>query len=92
MPEVRSTDAMITRIDDVLLAMNRYRRGDLVVIVAGTPPGTVGSTNAITSIGSANGTTEFLFAGDGGAGVGRVAGGLDRVPGPVVRLILRGGR
>ena len=27
--------------------MGRYKRGDLVVIVAGAPPGTVGSTNLI---------------------------------------------
>ena len=30
-----------------LLMMGRYKRGDLVVIVAGAPPGTVGSTNLI---------------------------------------------
>lgn len=48
---MRSTDGMIARIDDALPAMNRYRRGDLVVIVAGTPPGAVGSTNAILRIG-----------------------------------------
>jgi pyruvate kinase len=27
--------------------LGRYKRGDLVVIVAGAPPGTVGSTNLI---------------------------------------------
>ncbi|MFE4457544.1 pyruvate kinase, partial [Nocardia tengchongensis] len=46
-PEVDSTDAMIAQIDEALLALHRYRKGDLVIIVAGTPPGTVGSTNAI---------------------------------------------
>jgi len=30
-----------------LLALGRYKRGELVVIVAGAPPGTVGSTNLI---------------------------------------------
>lgn len=46
-PTVDSTDAMIKQVDQALLSMNRYRKGDLVVIVAGSPPGTVGSTNLI---------------------------------------------
>ncbi|WP_174552845.1 pyruvate kinase [Nocardia harenae] len=46
-PTVHSTDAMIKQVDSALLTMNRYQRGDLVVIVAGAPPGTVGSTNLI---------------------------------------------
>ncbi len=44
---VDTTDAMIGQVDLSLLGMNRYRKGDLVVIVAGSPPGTVGSTNLI---------------------------------------------
>ncbi|MFE3546157.1 pyruvate kinase [Nocardia sp. NPDC059177] len=46
-PMVDSTDAMIHQVDQALLSMDRYRKGDLVVIVAGSPPGTVGSTNLI---------------------------------------------
>ncbi|GAD85096.1 pyruvate kinase [Nocardia asteroides NBRC 15531] len=46
-PMVESTDAMIHQVDQALLSMDRYRKGDLVVIVAGSPPGTVGSTNLI---------------------------------------------
>ena len=42
-----STDTMIRQVDHALLDLGRYRRGDLVVIVAGAPPGTVGSTNLI---------------------------------------------
>lgn len=42
-----STDEMIRYADRELLMMGRYKRGDLVVIVAGAPPGTVGSTNLI---------------------------------------------
>jgi len=42
-----STDDMIRQVDHALLEMGRYRRGDLVIIVAGAPPGTVGSTNLI---------------------------------------------
>ncbi|MEU4343768.1 pyruvate kinase [Nocardia sp. NPDC023852] len=46
-PTVNSTDAMIHQVDVALLSMERYQKGDLVVIVAGSPPGTVGSTNLI---------------------------------------------
>lgn len=45
--KVDSTDAMVRQVDASMLSMNRYERGDLVVIVAGSPPGTVGSTNLI---------------------------------------------
>jgi pyruvate kinase len=44
---MQSTDDMIRQVDRSLLELGRYRRGDLVVIVAGAPPGTVGSTNLI---------------------------------------------
>ncbi|MCV7422774.1 pyruvate kinase [Mycobacterium yunnanensis] len=46
-PHIQTTDGMIRQVDESLLALGRYRRGDLVVIVAGAPPGTVGSTNMI---------------------------------------------
>ncbi|WP_194820279.1 pyruvate kinase [Nocardia sp. XZ_19_385] len=46
-PTVDSTDAMIHQVDVALLSLGRYQKGDLVVIVAGSPPGTVGSTNLI---------------------------------------------
>lgn len=46
-PRVDSTDAMIGQVDQSLLNLDRYAKGDLVVIVAGSPPGTVGSTNMI---------------------------------------------
>jgi len=46
-PEADSTDAMIRQVDHALLKLGRYQRGDLVIIVAGAPPGTVGSTNLI---------------------------------------------
>ncbi|ORV00779.1 pyruvate kinase [Mycolicibacterium fallax] len=44
---MQSTDGMIHDVDKALLELGRYRRGDLVVIVAGAPPGTIGSTNMI---------------------------------------------
>ncbi|MEO8814732.1 MAG: pyruvate kinase [Mycobacterium sp.] len=46
-PQMQSTDGMIRQVDQALLELGRYRRGDLVIIVAGAPPGTVGSTNLI---------------------------------------------
>ncbi|MGH3450965.1 MAG: pyruvate kinase [Haloechinothrix sp.] len=46
-PSVESTDAMVRQVDHAMLAMGRYQPGDLVVVVAGSPPGTVGSTNLI---------------------------------------------
>ncbi len=45
---MQTTDDMIKQVDESLLGLGRYKRGDLVVIVAGAPPpGTVGSTNLI---------------------------------------------
>ena len=42
-----NTDDMIRQVDHEMLAMGRFERGDLVIIVAGAPPGTIGSTNLI---------------------------------------------
>jgi len=46
-PHADTTDDMIRQVDHALLELGRYQRGDLVIIVAGAPPGTVGSTNLI---------------------------------------------
>ncbi|HYJ56566.1 MAG TPA: pyruvate kinase [Mycobacterium sp.] len=46
-PHIETTDGMIRQVDKSMLDLGRYKRGDLVVIVAGAPPGTVGSTNLI---------------------------------------------
>jgi len=46
-PKVDSTDQMIQQVDHSMLEMGKYSKGDLVVIVAGSPPGTIGSTNLI---------------------------------------------
>ena len=45
---VSHTDAMIRQVDEVLLGVGRCRPGDLVVIVAGSPPGVAGSLNMMT--------------------------------------------
>jgi pyruvate kinase len=44
---VASTDAMVRQVDSAILNIQRFQPGDLVVVVAGSPPGTVGSTNLI---------------------------------------------
>jgi pyruvate kinase len=44
---VETTDAMVRLVDHTMLSIGRYQPGDLVVILAGYPPGTVGSTNLI---------------------------------------------
>jgi pyruvate kinase len=46
-PSVDSTDQMVRQVDLSMLTIGRYQDGDLVVIVAGSPPGTIGSTNLI---------------------------------------------
>src|ERR1700710_434758 len=46
-PHMATTDGMIRQVDESLLSLGRYKRGDLVIIVAGAPPGTGGSTNLI---------------------------------------------
>lgn len=44
---VESTDAMVRQVDHAMLSIERFQPGDLVIIVAGSPPSTVGSTNFI---------------------------------------------
>ena len=44
---VAGTDSMVTEMERAMLALGRGAAGDLVAIVAGTPPGTPGSTNTI---------------------------------------------
>ena len=46
-PKVEHTDDMVRQVDQALLELGRCQAGDLVVIVAGSPPGTPGSTNAM---------------------------------------------
>lgn len=42
-----STDVMVKQVDTALLAIDGYDEGDTVVVVAGAPPGTSGSTNMV---------------------------------------------
>jgi pyruvate kinase len=46
-PSVAHTDDMVAQVDFSLLSIGRLRDGDRVVVVAGSPPNTVGSTNLI---------------------------------------------
>ncbi|MCW2782682.1 MAG: pyruvate kinase [Marmoricola sp.] len=44
---VEHTDQMVRQVDEQLLQIGRVKEGDLVVIIAGSPPGIPGSTNAL---------------------------------------------
>ncbi len=44
---VEHTDEMVRQVDEHLLRIKRVQEGDLVVVVAGSPPGIPGSTNAL---------------------------------------------
>ena len=44
---VEHTDEMVAQVDEQLLNIGRVQKGDLVVIIAGSPPGIPGSTNAL---------------------------------------------
>jgi pyruvate kinase len=44
---VSHTDQMVRQVDRALLELERCRKGELVVIVAGSPPGMAGSTNTL---------------------------------------------
>ncbi|MER5373486.1 pyruvate kinase [Streptomyces sp. NPDC002553] len=46
-PQAGSTDAMVDQVDEMLLRYGRCRKGDIVVITAGSPPGVSGSTNLV---------------------------------------------
>ena len=46
-PTVRHTDEMVHAVDSALVNLNRCAIGDKIVIVAGSPPGTPGKTNAL---------------------------------------------
>ncbi len=53
------TDEMVRQVDRALIASGAVERGEPVVIIAGTPPGTPGSTNTLKvhRLGDAVGTT-----------------------------------
>ncbi len=46
-PTVDTTDAMVKQVDALLIESGRVQKGESVVIVAGSPPGIPGSTNAM---------------------------------------------
>jgi len=46
-PVVAHTDDMFVQVDHALLGLGRALPGDVVVVVAGSPPGTPGSTNTL---------------------------------------------
>ncbi|MQA97877.1 MAG: pyruvate kinase [Streptosporangiales bacterium] len=46
-PHVNHTDEMVRQVEGSLLDLGRGQKGDLVVIVSGSPPGTPGGTNML---------------------------------------------
>ena len=46
-PPVRQTDEMVRTVEGALLDIGRFEVGESVLIVAGSPPGVAGSTNAL---------------------------------------------
>jgi pyruvate kinase len=46
-PAVAHTDDMVRQVEAALLNIGRCEKGDVVVVVAGSPPGTPGRTNAL---------------------------------------------
>jgi pyruvate kinase len=46
-PDVSTTDEMVRQVTGAMLALGRGEPGDLVVMVAGTPPGIAGTTNSL---------------------------------------------
>jgi pyruvate kinase len=46
-PAVQHTDDMVRQVDGAMLELGRMQSGELVTIVAGSPPSTAGSTNAM---------------------------------------------
>ena len=46
-PSVDHTDEMVKQVDAILLDSGRVKKGEEVIIVAGSPPGIPGSTNAM---------------------------------------------
>jgi pyruvate kinase len=46
-PDVRTTDEMVQQVTRAMVEVGRGEPGDLVVMVAGTPPGAAGTTNSL---------------------------------------------
>ncbi|MCQ4081462.1 pyruvate kinase [Streptomyces sp. RB6PN25] len=46
-PMVETTDEMVDQVDEQMLKIGRCKKGDVVVITAGSPPGVPGTTNMV---------------------------------------------
>ncbi len=46
-PAVTTTDEMVEQVEQAMLDLGRGERGELIVVVAGSPPGVAGGTNAM---------------------------------------------
>ncbi len=62
-PRVSSTDEMFEQVDRVLLDADRVELGEKVLIIAGSPPGVVGTTNTLRIHRMGEGTGQLAEAG-----------------------------
>jgi pyruvate kinase len=62
-PRVGSTDEMFEQVDRVLLDADRVELGEKVLIIAGSPPGVVGTTNTLRIHRMGEGTGQLEEAG-----------------------------
>jgi len=46
-PAVDHTDSMVQQVERAMIDLGRAKEGDVVIIVAGTPPGRRGTTNML---------------------------------------------
>lgn len=60
---VSSTDEMFAQVDGVILREGIHDRGDIVIVIAGSPPGIIGSTNTLRIHGLGEATDPRLTAG-----------------------------
>ena len=69
---------MLTGVDEQLLDLGWVTEGDRVVIVAGSPPGVPGSTNALRvhRIGDARNKTTIAYRDDSEPPAGALPGGM----------------
>jgi pyruvate kinase len=77
-PSVKHTDEMVKQVDSAMLDLGRMQEGELITIVAGSPPQRSGSTNAmrVHRLGGWVARAEVAEA----SGVTGAAGTIDEAP------------
>jgi pyruvate kinase len=47
LPQAPNTDAMVDQVDEAMIALGKYAKGDTIIVTAGSPPGVIGTTNMV---------------------------------------------